>query len=140
VARIDEPSKRLLPGASSFSHDPRDKNTVESACQKNRRNTVADKKEEDTIEILANTGKTSLVKRTKGGEETIHTIAPVDDGKPINPDSELFQLEARPGEPRKYNVKTFYEGKKGPARTSNKEYRNGWDSICGNKKKAEGLN
>jgi hypothetical protein len=99
-----------------------------------------EKKDEDIIEILASHGDRSIVRRTKKGESDLVELSPVKDGEPIDPAQDLFTLEAREGEPRRYNVKTLYEGKKGPTRASTKQYRQGWDNIFGKRKTSTELN
>ena len=49
-------------------------------------------------------------------------------------------MEERKGEPSRFNLKVLYAGKKGPARASTPEYREGWDAIFGKKPKPEELN
>ena len=99
-----------------------------------------DEKDEDIVEVLASKGDKSLIKRTKGGEETYREISPVKEGQPIDPESELFSLEPRAGEHNRYNVRAVYDGKKGPTRAATKQYRQGWDNIFGEHKATKEMN
>lgn len=101
---------------------------------------MSNKKDEDVIEILGSHDDHAIVRRTRNGEEKIGCLAKTKDGVPIDPDKSYVHLEPREGEPNRYNVKTLYEGKKGPARAATPSYREGWDNIFGKKNKKLELN
>ena len=94
---------------------------------------MGDKKKEDIIEILATSPRAALVKRTRNGETRLGAAIKVKPGEPIDEDVDVVSLEARQDEPGRYNVKTLYEGKAGPARVATNSFRKGWDTIFGKK-------
>lgn len=74
------------------------------------------------------------VHHVKGDEYRAGVVYPLQDGRPVSPDSELVQLTEREGAAAGvYNFKSLGKVSEhaGPAMVSNDAYRDGWDKIFG---------
>lgn len=74
-----------------------------------------------------------VVKRDDG---RVGRIAPLREGRPIDPSADILQVEHVEhveGKRCTLELTTLYNSKRGPARASTKRYRSGWDSTFGSK-------
>lgn len=87
------------------------------------------------VGAVSDDGKRALVLRKKGDELSMGELAPLEAGKPIT--GEVVSLSQREEHPALYDVKSEYVPPQrdtvGPARVSTKSYRDGWDSLWGQK-------
>jgi len=88
------------------------------------------------IKVLAsNDDRVSLIMDDEGN---VGVVSPLKDGMPLQPEQDIVKLN-KTEEPNVYTLQTLYQGK-GPARASNKKFREGWDSVYGKQKKKADLN
>lgn len=75
----------------------------------------------------------SLMFRHGHDHATLGTLTPCRDGKPLDPDAELVNVEEQPD--GSLSCETLWSPKEarsaGPAKVTSSAYRSGWDAIWG---------
>ena len=81
----------------------------------------------NNVEKVRMVGATENGLILQGEDDNTYISSPLKDGVPLRPGASIVQLEPTE-DPDVLNMKTTYHGK-GPTRTSNPKWRNGWDKT-----------
>lgn len=87
----------------------------------------------DKLKILAVNGQKVLAERDDGIDPPyLADLTVIEDGKPIPPDAEVIHFQHDGGvDETMCDVTVLKEGRKGPARASNRKYRSNYDKVFG---------
>lgn len=87
----------------------------------------------DKLKLLSKSGSRIIAARYTGEEEPqLAELTLVQEGQAIDPDAELIEFSHDGSDDETMcDVTTLQEGRKGPARISNRQYRNNYDAIFG---------